>query len=214
MEKPQIDRLTDLTSAEILRKASDILKDGGVIVCATDTGYLLGVDGLNTTAIRKIYDIKGRSFDKPIHLVVADIAMARTLADLNQDAEHVFQHFMPGPLTLVVKKKPIVPDLLVSGLNSVGLRIPNNEFLLHLVKETGKPITATSANRSGKSTPYTIDQVLEELGNAVGHVDLIIDQGETRHVQPSTILDMSQTPPNILREGPITLEMLSEVLRQ
>ena len=210
----QIHKLTDSASEKaIIHAASELLNNGGVVVCATDTGYLLGVDGLNTEAIRKIYQIKGRSFDKPIHLVVADIAMAKTLAYIDQEAERVFQRFMPGPLTLIVKKKAIVPDLLVSGLGSVGLRMPDNDFLLRLVKVGGKPVTATSANRSGKSTPYTVKQVLAELGDATEYVDLIIDQGETQHAMPSTILDMSQTPPKILRKGPITEEILSEVLK-
>lgn len=210
----QIYKLTDSASEKaIIQPASELLNNGGVVVCATDTGYLLGVDGLNTEAIRKIYRIKERSFDKPIHLVVADIAMAKTLAYLDQEAERVFQRFMPGPLTLIVKKKAIVPDLLVSGLGSVGLRVPDNDFLLRLVKAGGTPVTATSANRSGKSTPYTVKQVLAELGDAREHVDLIIDQGETQHAMPSTILDMSQTPPKILRKGPITEEILSEVLK-
>jgi L-threonylcarbamoyladenylate synthase len=207
-------KLTDSGSAKaIIQKAAAILKDGGVVVCATDTGYLLGVDGLNPEAIRKIYRIKERSFDKPIHLVVADITMAKTLAYIDQEAERVFQRFMPGPLTLIVKKKTIVPDLLVGGLKSVGLRMPANDFLLRLVKARGKPITATSANRSGKLTPYTVEQVLAELGDAIKYVDLIIDQGETQHAMPSTILDMSQMPPKILRKGPITAEMLSEMVK-
>jgi len=213
-KQPQIYKLTDSDSEKtIIQTASEFLNNAGVVVCATDTGYLLGVDGLNTEAIRKIYQIKGRSFDKPIHLVVSDIAMAKTLAHIHQEAEQVFQRFMPGPLTLIVKKKAIVPDSLVSGLKSVGLRMPGNDFLLRLVKAGGKPITATSANRSGKSTPYSVDQVLAELGDAIEYVDLIIDQGETQHAMPSTILDMGRTPPKILREGPITDEMLSEVLK-
>jgi L-threonylcarbamoyladenylate synthase len=209
----QIHTLTDSASEEtIVQNACAILQHGGVVVCATDTGYLLGVDGLNPEAIRKIYQIKERSFDKPIHLVVSDMTMAKILAYIHPEAEQVFQRFMPGPLTLIVKKKPIVPDLLVGGLESVGLRMPDNEFLLRLVKAVGKPVTATSANRSGKSTPYTVEQVLTELGDAVEQVDLIIDQGETQHAMPSTILDLSHTPPKILREGPLTADMLAEVL--
>lgn len=201
---------TDASSeAESLQVAGDIITHGGVIVCATDTGYLLGVDGLNPEAIKKIYAIKGRSFDKPIHLVVADLTMAKTLGQFDRHAEQVFQHFLPGPLTLIVKRKSVVPDLLVSGLPGVGLRVPGNAFLLRLVKETALPLTATSANRSGQATPYNVEQVLAELGDAVDHVDLIIDQGPTPHRMPSTILDMSQSEPKILREGPITAEMLA-----
>ena len=209
MKQPQIYQLTEMTSAEaILPKATAILHHGGVIVCATDTGYLLGVDGLNPAAIRKIYAIKGRAFDKPIHLVVADLAMARALAEFDAEAERIFQRFLPGPLTLILKKQPVVPDALVGGLTSVGLRMPANEFLLRLVQSAGMPITATSANRSGNATPFTVAQVLAELGEAAAQVELIIDQGATQHALPSTILDLSRQPPQILRAGPLTAAML------
>ena len=128
---PRICKILDATTREsVLREASDILQKGGVLVCATDTGYLLGVDGLNPAAIRKIYRIKGRSFDKPIHVVVSDLPMARKLASMDAQAQQIFQRFLPGPLTLIVKKEALVPDILVSGLEGLGLRIPQNAFLL------------------------------------------------------------------------------------
>ena len=136
--------------------------------------------------------------------------MAKSLVYMNQAAEEVFQRFLPGPLTIILKRKPIIPELLVSGLEGVGLRIPDNEFLLHLVTTAGVPITATSANRSGLATPYTIDEVLSELGPAVQYVDLLIDQGETQHAMPSTVLDMTHVPARILREGPITFDVLHQ----
>lgn len=208
---PQICHITEPSSKETaIQLASEILKQGGVVVCATDTGYLLGVDGLNTNAIQKVYLIKGRSFNKPIHLVVSGVEMAKELAYMDHHAEWVFERFLPGPLTVILKKKTLVPNLLVSGLESVGIRIPQNDFLLQLVKAAGTPITATSANRSGQGTPYSVEQVMEELGDAVKYVDLIIDQGETQHAQPSTILDMTATPPKILRQGPITESMLQQ----
>ena len=137
---PQILQIQEGISWEpALRQAGELLRRGGVVVCATDTGYLLGVDGLNPEAIHKIYAIKGRSFNKPIHLVVADLEMAKSLGEFDLAAEQVFQRFMPGPLTLIVKKKPVVPDILVSGLPSIGLRMPANAFLLRLVKQTNIP---------------------------------------------------------------------------
>jgi len=208
---PRICKITDKLSEEsIIQEASHILRQGGVIVCATDTGYLLGVNGLNVEAIRKVYQIKGRSFNKPIHVVVSDKEMAKRLVYMDQLAEEVFQQFLPGPLTIILKRKPIIPDLLVSGLEGLGLRIPQNEFLLQLVKAANLPITATSANRSGQATPYTVEEVLQELGDAVEYVDLFIDQQATQHAMPSTILDMTQSPPIILREGPITADMLQK----
>ena len=208
---PDIRKVTDEASqAAIIQTASALLQQGGVTVCATDTGYLLGVDGLNLSAVEKVYKIKGRSFNKPIHVVVSDVKMAHTLVEMDARAKLVFQHFLPGPLTLILPRKPCVPDLLVSGLAGLGLRIPENAFLLQLVKTSGVPITATSANRSGYGTPYSVEQVLEELGPAVKYVDLIIDQGDTQHAMPSTILNMTTTPPTILRQGPITADMLHE----
>lgn len=213
MNLPPIISLSGAFSTEsVLLQAQQILLTGGIVVCATDTGYLLGGDGLNLQAIRKIYQIKGRSFDKPIHVVVANLAMAHSIAYFNQLADAVFQRFLPGPLTLVLNKKPIVPDLLVSGRPSVGLRIPENPFLLQLVKLADTPITATSANRSGNATPYSVEQVLTELGEAATYVDLIIDQGGTTHTTPSTILDLTQYPARILRQGPITPAMLAEII--
>jgi L-threonylcarbamoyladenylate synthase len=209
LSTPPICAVFDEAAVEpALRRAAELLLQGGVVVCATDTGYLLGVNGLNREAIQKVYRIKGRDFDKPLHLVVADIEMANRLAEVDDRAEQIMRRFLPGPLTLILKKKPIVPESLVSGLDSVGLRIPENEALLRLVRMAGLPITATSANRSGFGTPYSVEQVLTELGEAAQLVDLIIDQGETRHGSPSTILDLTRTPPAILREGPITQEML------
>ncbi len=208
-KKTQFYKVTDDASAEnILREAGELLQQGGVVICATDTGYLLGVNGLNTQAIEKVYLIKGRSFNKPMHLVVADLKMAKALAYIDLRIERIFRKFLPGPLTLILKKKPLVPNLLVGGSDSVGIRIPQNEFLLRLVKAAGTPVTATSANRSGQTTPYTTGQVLEELGGAIRYVDLIIDQGETQHAMPSTILDLIQTPPKILREGPLVEDIL------
>ena len=210
---PHTQKITDSDStASIIHEASRIIRQGGVVVCATDTGYLLGVDGLNLDAIRKVYQIKGRSFHKPIHLVVSDFTMAKELGEMNHQAEAVFRNFLPGPLTVIVKKKAVVPDLLVSGLEGVGLRIPENEVLLALVTAAGVPMTATSANRSGRATPFSVAEVLTELGDAVKYVDLILDQGETQHAMPSTILDMTHTPPRILREGPITAEMLKDYM--
>ncbi len=210
---PRICKIIDSVEAvSIIHKASQIVCQGGVVVCATDTGYLLGVDGLNRDAIRRVYQIKGRSFHKPIHLVVSELEMAQKLGNIDQQAEKVFRQFLPGPLTIIVKKKAVVPDLLVSGLEGVGLRIPENTILLDLVTDAGVPITATSANRSGLATPFSIDEVLTELGDAIEYVDLILDQGETQHAMPSTIIDMTGTPPRILREGPITAEMLGDYI--
>ena len=211
---PLIRQVTHTPSdKQIILEAAQILRQGGAIVCATDTGYLLGVDGLNVEAVRKVYAIKGRDFNKPIHLVVADINMAKELVEIDaQAAERLFLQFLPGPLTLILKKKPSVPELLVSGLPGLGVRIPENPFLLELVKQAGCPITATSANRSGQATPFSVEEVLQELGDAVKYIDLIIDQQDTIHAMPSTIVDLTSQPPRVLRQGPIDEKLLRQYL--
>ncbi|MBD3305133.1 threonylcarbamoyl-AMP synthase [candidate division KSB3 bacterium] len=208
---PEILKIRDESPVdEIAQYASACIQQGKIVVCATDTGYLLGVDGLNTTAIQQIYQIKARDLHKPMHLVVADVAMAKTLAYMDYTVERIFERFLPGPLTLILKKKAIVPNLLVSGLETVGLRIPQNDLLLRIVQAAGTPITATSANRSGRGTPYTVGDVLAELGPKVESVDLILDQGKTLYEMPSTILDVTADPPKILREGPLAPKILRQ----
>ncbi|PID56125.1 threonylcarbamoyl-AMP synthase [candidate division KSB3 bacterium] len=210
---PFIRRVTHSASdAQLLEEAAQILQQGGVLVCATDTGYLLGVDGLNVEAVKKVYAIKGRNFNKPIHVVVSDIEMARQLVVVDARAERLVQEFLPGPLTLILQKTSNVPELLVSGLPGLGIRIPENPFLLKLVKQAGCPMTATSANRSGRATPFSVDGVLQGLGKAVRYIDLIIDQQDTAHSMPSTILDLTAQPPRVLRQGPLEKALLRQYL--
>ncbi len=197
---------------QILQEAAEILRKGGIVVCPTDTGYLLGGDGLREEVIRKIFEIKGRSFNKPIHLVVSDKEMAQRLAVWNEKAEKLFRELLPGPLTLILKKKEIVPDLLVSGTGKIGLRMPGNKLVLQLVAVAGVPITATSANSSGKESPFTVEEVLQQLGEGLERVDLILDQGETLYRRSSTIVDISEETPKVLREGPIPTQQIFTIL--
>ncbi|HWP46492.1 MAG TPA: L-threonylcarbamoyladenylate synthase [Candidatus Limnocylindrales bacterium] len=197
---------------QILQEAVEILREGGIVVCPTDTGYLLGGDGLREEVIRKIFEIKGRSFNKPIHLVVSDKEMAQRLAVWNEKAEKLFRELLPGPLTLILKKKEIVPDLLVSGTGKIGLRMPGNNLVLQLVAAAGVPITATSANSSGKESPFTVEEVLQQLEEGLERVDLILDQGETLYRRSSTIVDISEETPKVLREGPISPQQIFTIL--
>jgi len=181
-------------------------------VCPTDTGYLLGGDGLREEVVRKIFAMKGRSFNKPIHLVVSDLEMARRLSFWNEGAEKLCKEFLPGPLTLVLKKREIVPDLLVSGTGKVGLRMPGNRIPMELAAAAQAPITATSANRSGKDSPFTVEEVLQQLEGGLEDVSLILDQGETSYRMPSTLVDLTDPAPRILREGPISAQQIFRVL--
>lgn len=197
---------------DTLREAAEIIRRGGIVVCPTDTGYLLGGDGLCQEVIQKIFEIKGRSFNKPIHLVVSGIEMAQKLAFWNEKAEKLFKELLPGPLTLILEKKESVPDLLVSGTGKIGLRMPGNKTAMALAEASQVPITATSANRSGRESPFTVEEVIQQLEEGIEKVDLILDQGETLYRVSSTIVDLTTDKPKILREGPISAQQISRIL--
>jgi L-threonylcarbamoyladenylate synthase len=211
--RPPIRNCKQALDPEILREAGEVIRRGGIVVCPTDTGYLLGGDGLCEETIRRIFEIKGRSFDKPIHLVVSDIKMAQQLAFWNERAEKLFKEFLPGPLTLILRKKEIIPDLLVSGTETIGLRMPGNKIAMALAEASQTPITATSANSSGKESPFTVEEVLQQLGEGIEQVSLILDQGETLYRMSSTIVDLTGDVPKVLREGPIPVHQIFRILR-
>jgi len=195
---------------EIIRKAAEILKKGGLVIYPTDTAYGLGANALDEEAVRKVYGIKGRDFSKPTHVIVRDWKMTEELAETNDLAKKLYDNFLPGPLTIILPKKKIVPDILTAGLKTIGIRIPNNEVTKILSNDLPFPYTTPSANKSGGKTPYSIDEVKKELN--IEKIDLIIDAGKLPEVKPSTIVDLSLSPPKILREGSITLKEIKKAI--
>ena len=191
-------------------KAANILKHGGLIIYPTDTAYGLGANALDEEAVRKVYGIKGRDFSKPTHVVVRDWKMIEELCFVNDLAKKLYDNFLPGPLTIILPKKKIVPDILTAGLKTIGIRIPNNEVTKILSNDLPFPYTTPSANKSGGKTPYSIDEVKKELN--IEKIDLIIDAGKLPEVKPSTIVDLSLSPPKILREGSITLKEIKKAI--
>ncbi len=183
---------------KIIDQAVEILQKGGIIIFPTDTSYGLAADATNPQAIKKIYQIKGRDFNKPISVIVSDIKMAKKYAMITPLVQKLFQAFLPGPLTLV--------------LPSIGIRVPNLKLCLRLAKKLGKPYTATSANLSGQPDCYSVDQIKKQLGNKIKLIDLIIDAGTLPKIPPSTVLDLTKSPPKILREGPISQKQIQKVL--
>lgn len=211
MQRIQIDLHNP--SLEIVTQAALVMKLGGLIVCPTETVYILAVDATNENAIEKVYEIKGRDFSKPLHVVVEDVKMATDYVNFNNVAHRLAEAFLPGPLTLVLEKKDGMPPLLTAGLPTLGIRITPLLLNRILARELGKPYTATSANKSGGGNPYTIEDVLAQLTQKdVRLVDLILDVGELPHLLPSTIIDCLTLPPKILREGPVTREEIEEAL--
>jgi len=199
----------DSLSSVYIKIAAEVLKSGGLIVYPTDTAYGLGANALNEKAIKKVYEVKGRDFSKPTHVVVRNWKMIEKLTETNDLAKKLFDKFLPGPLTMVLPKKEIIPDMLTAGLNTVGIRIPNNEVTKKLSGLLSFPYTTPSANKSGGVTPYSIDEVKKELD--IRKVDLILDAGKLLPTPPSTIIDLTKNLPKIIREGSITKNQLMEV---
>ena|ERR1700690_3364890 len=205
-------------------RAAAVLREGGVILYPTDTLYGLGADALCDEAVAKIYAIKGREEGKPMHCVVADLAMAEKYAEVNDRARMLAAQFLPGPLTLILKKSPQGRSALgrkkygmdtgiLRGMGTIGIRIPGNAFCIALAREFGGPITATSANRSGEKSEPSVERILAQIGDAAETIDLVIDAGELPASKPSTVVDVSTDEPHILREGAICAADIEEVLK-
>lgn len=195
---------------EALRLACECINNGDVVLFPTDTTYALGVDATSEYAVEKVYALKVRSIKKPIHVVVANIEMASKYVLLTKEALTLAESFLPGPLTIVLRHRDTIPSNLVSGLPTLGIRIPDNSIALELSRLANVPITATSANISGQNEVYIVNNFIEQL-SSVHHsleVGLILDQGQLSLVSPSTIVDLSGTKPVVLREGPITKDQI------
>ena len=195
---------------ENLLRAAEMIKRGELVVFPTETVYGLGADGLDVEACKKIFIAKGRPNDKPLSLHVSSFKMASTIAKIDSRAEKLFKMFLPGALTLILPKNKIIPDFVTGGKSSVGIRFPANDVALSLIKLSGVPIAAPSANLSGKVPPKTAQEVLENLS---GRVEMILDGGACQFGISSTIIDLTASEPQILRHGAISAEKIWEVLK-
>jgi len=201
-------RLAEVSPGESISEAVRVLRGGGVILFPTDTLYGLGADAFSDEAVDKIYASKGRDEGKPVHCITAGIAMAETYAEITPDARLLFERLLPGALTLIVKKRPGVSGGIARGLDTIGIRIPKNDLCIAIAGKFGRPFTATSANVSGKQPQRSIDAILDQLGEAGAHIDLVMDAGEVPVSLPSTVVDLSGGEPVILREGAVPAEIV------
>lgn len=183
---------------------------GGLIIYPTDTAYGLGANALDEMAVKKVYDVKGRDFSKPTHVVVTDWKMINQLTFTNKASKLLYEKFLPGLLTIILPKKKIVPDTLTSGFPTIGVRIPNNQVTKALSNHLSFPYTTPSANKSGGKTPYSVEEVAKEL--ELEKIDLILDAGKLPTVLPSTMIDLSVSPPKLFREGQIKKVELEKIL--
>lgn len=193
-----------------LRIVGETIKNGGLVIFPTETVYGIGTNGLDKKAIEKLYLAKNRDLSKPISLLVSDIDMIKQIAQNISEVEYkLMKTFFPGPFTIVLKKKSIVPDILTANKDTVGIRMPNHEITQKLIKYAGCPIAAPSANISGKPSGTNIDSIISDFEDKV---DYIIDNGESHFGVASTIVQVIDGKPNILREGSITKKQIIEAL--
>jgi L-threonylcarbamoyladenylate synthase len=193
-----------------LEKILSFLRAGGVIAFPTDTAYGLGADPFQEEAVQQIFRIKGRPEAKPILLLVNSIAMAESVASLSSREFELAKRFWPGPLTMVVPARSTVPNIVTAGTGTIGIRWPDAAFARRLIDAFERPITATSANRTGMPSAITVAEIREQLQDSV---DLIVEGGTLPTRGGSTLLDLTEVPARLLREGPIPRAELSDVLR-
>ncbi len=191
---------------EIIEEAAEIIRDGGTVAFPTETVYGLGANGLDENAIDNIFIAKGRPQDNPLILHVSSKEQIESLVEkIPEEAIPIMEKFWPGPLTMIFKKNCKVPKKVTGGLSTVAIRMPNNKVALKLIESAVVPIAAPSANISGRPSPTEASHVVEDLN---GKINMIIDGGKTGIGVESTVLDMSESVPTILRPGKVTYEEL------
>ena len=200
--------LSDTT--ENIALAADIVAGGGLVAFPTETVYGLGADALNPEAVGRVYAAKGRPSDNPMIVHIASKEdFVRLTPYITEDMEKLMEAFWPGPLTMVVPRKPLIPDTTTGGLDTVGIRMPDHLVALELISKAGCPIAAPSANLSGKPSPTTSQHVVDDLD---GRVDAILCSNDCQVGIESTVIDMTGERPMILRPGIITKSDFEEVL--
>ncbi len=195
-----------------IKIAAEEIKKGNLVAFPTETVYGLGADAINEKAVAKIFQAKGRPFNDPLIVHIADVK------ELNRLSKHVppvvlklAKVFWPGPLTLVLKKSELVSDIITADLDTVAIRMPADNIALSLIREAQTPIVAPSANIFGRTSPTNAQHVEDDLG---GKIEMIIDGGKTKVGVESTVLDITAKPVQVLRAGGVSVEQLKEVIGQ
>lgn len=197
---------------EEIKKQAKLLKEGRTVIFPTETVYGLGANALDEDAVLKIYEAKGRPSDNPLIVHIYEKEEVYDLArEISDQAEIVMDKFWPGPITIILKKKDIVPNRTSGGLDTVAIRMPSHKIAREIIKQSGVPIAAPSANISGRPSPTKAKHVYEEMN---GRVDGIVLGGDCNFGLESTVLDMTSEVPMILRPGSVTKEDLETVLEQ
>lgn len=197
------------SSVEDVAEAADLLGRGGLVAFPTDTVYGLGTTAWDAQAVARIFDAKERPAEKAIPILIADLDGAGELvADMPAGLTALAAHYWPGALTLVAPASRALPEIVTAGTGTVALRVPNHPAALALLRRTG-PLAVSSANRSGWVSPMTAAEVLAQLD---GRIDAVLDGGRCLGGLPSTVFDLTQSPPRLLRSGPVSKQEIDTVL--
>ena len=189
----------------------EVLEAGGVIAFPTDTYYGLGVDPFNEKGIRRIFEIKSRTYNKPLLILIGTkFQITQLTKSRSQEANQLIQKFWPAPLTLIFNAVSKLPDVLTANTGKVGIRLPRNEWTRRLIQTAGCALTATSANKKGGENTRTAEEVLHTFGK---DIDLIIDPGPAPGGKVSTLVDTTFSPPTLLRNGAITQQEIDSCLK-
>ncbi len=187
--------------------AINVLEKGGLIIYPTDTAYGLGADIRQEDAVLKVYRVKRRPLSKPLTIALASVEMIPEYAEVDERLLKFISRFLPGRVTFILRKKGSVPDLV--NPKAIGIRVPDNEVALELIRRFGRAITATSANLSGRPPKYRVSDVVKEI-----RVDLALDIGDLGRTEPSTIVELITGKPKLIREGPVPFQEIVRAYRE
>ncbi len=209
-KQTKVFKVTPNNLSKVIRECAEIIQRGGTVAIPTETVYGLAANALDPIAVNRIFHAKGRPADNPLIVHVASIEQLEQLvSEIPPKALSLIEIFWPGPLTLILKRTRIVPDITTGGLNTVAVRMPADIIAQELIRSSGKPLAAPSANISGRPSPTTAFHVLHDLE---GKIDAVIDAGNTCIGVESTVIDMSGEKPAVLRPGYISATQIEEVI--
>lgn len=198
--------------SNLINKAAEVIKNGGLVVFPTETVYGIGANALDEDAIKKLYIAKGRSFNKKTSILVGSIDMLNKVTqDVSPVEKRLIEKFFPGPLTIILHKQSIIPGILTNNESIVGFRMPDNQIALDLINKVGSPIATSSANKSGELSGVNIEDIKDIFKE---EVDFYIDGGKSKLGIASTIVQVIDGIPCIIREGTITKEDLEKAVNE
>lgn len=202
----------DEINEQELNKTAQVLENGGIVIFPTETVYGIGANAYNEESVRKIYEVKNRPGEKPLSILVSGIDEIGKYAIIENDIERkIINSFMPGPITIILKKKQGLFDYISSGKNTIGVRIPDNKIILEILNKLKLPLVAPSANISGMPSGVSLNDIIKDFN---GKVDVCINGGKAKLGESSTIVEVVNGEPVILRQGKITLEEIKKVLER